>query len=475
MRTRRELLRSVATVSAGVSLGARMAAQTATAPAAPATQTPKALRFGATRIGRRSDAEMARWRANRLGQILHFGLYSIVGGAWNGTSYDYAAEFIKETAKVSDADYNTLLTRFAPSRNAPAQWAAMAQEMGARYVVITTKHHDGFCLWPSRHTDFSVAATPYTSDFLGEYVAACDALGLDVMLYYSILDWHHPDWRYKITSAADEAAFTRLWQYSTNQLLELLERYPMIKGFWFDGTWDDAVKSHGQWSYELEQRLRAVNPDLVMGSRLRADETGARHFDANGRLMGDYEQGWERKLPDKPLENDWECVMTVPENQWGYHAKWTGHVKDTNEILEMAVQSVAYGGNFVLNIGPMGTGEIRAEEQTLVREIGAWMRVNSEAIYECGPSGLAKQDWGFFTRHNETRRVYAVVFNLPVSRVLKVALPKTTAIKDAWILGGRGAAPVIERALPGDYRLHLDQRAPAPTGPFVVALEVRIG
>lgn len=471
MWTRRDLLAAIATVPATVGLGTRALAQTK--PSTPPAPPQKALRYGATRLGRRNDADMARWRSHRLGQILHFGLYSIAGGSWSGTNYDYAAEFIKETAKVSDADYNTLLARFNPSREAPAQWAAMAKDMGARYVVITTKHHDGFCLWPSRHTDFSVAATPYKTDFLGEYVAACDALGLDVMLYYSILDWHHPDWRYKITSPADEAAFTRLWTYSTRQLEELLERYPKIKGFWFDGTWDDSVKSHGQWSYELEQKLRAVNPGLVIGSRLRADETGARHFDANGHLMGDYEQGWERKLPDKPLENDWECVMTVPDNQWGYHAKWTGHIKDTNEILEMAVQSVAYDGNFVLNFGPMGTGEIRPEEQTLAREIGAWMRVNADAIYGCGPSGLVKQDWGWFTRHSETRRVYAVVFNLPVSRVLKVALPKTAAVMGARILGDRDrrTAPTVERVLPGDFRLHLDGRAfPSP---FVVELDIR--
>ena len=444
----------------------------AAVPAVLQAQQPRVpLKFGATRKGRRADPAMARWRGHRLGQILHFGLYSLAGGAWNGKSYDYAAEFIKESAKVSDADYNALTSRFNPAHDAPAQWAAMAKTMGAGYVVITTKHHEGFCLWPSRFTDFSIAATPYRSDFLGEYVKACDAAGLDVMLYYSILDWHHPDWRYTLKTDDDRAAFARLWDYCTKQLLELLERYPQTKGFWFDGTWDESVKSHGSWTYELEQRLRAVKPDLVIGSRLRADETGARHFDANGELMGDYEQGWERKLPDHPLDNDWECVMTVPDNQWGYHAKWTGHIKDANELIEMMAQCVAYDGNFVLNFGPMGSGAIRPEEQTLVREIGAWMRVNGEAIYDCGRSDLAKQDWGWFTQSAANSRRYAIVCNMPVSRALKVTLPKLMSVAAATVLGDQ-ASVRIENVGPSQQRLHLPDRP--FTRPIVVALDLAI-
>lgn len=437
-------------------------------------QTPKArvpLQFGATRKGRRTDAAMARWRNHRLGQILHFGLYSLAGGDWNGRHYDYAAEFIKESAKVSDAEYNALTARFQPSHDAPARWAALAKDMGARYVVITTKHHEGFCLWPSRFTDFSVATTPYRADFLGEYVRACDAAGLDVMLYYSILDWHHPDWRYTLTTDEDRAAFARFWSYCTNQLLELLERYPQTKGFWFDGPWDESVKSHGAWTFELEQKLRGVNPALVIGSRLRADETGARHFDANGELMGDYEQGWERKLPDHPLENDWECVMTVPENQWGYQSQWKGHVKDANELIEMMAQSVAYDGNFVLNIGPMGDGSIRSEEQALVRDIGAWMRVNGAAIHGCGRADLAKQDWGWFTKSAADSRHYAIVCNVPVSRALKVTLPKAMSVAHAELLDGKTTLR-IESISASEQRLHLPDRA--FTRPAAIALDLAI-
>ena len=410
------------------------------------------LKYGAQREGRRPDTAMARWRAHRLGMIIHFGLYSQAGGTWDGISYPSAAEFIKANAKVPDVEYDKLLKTFNPDKKAPKNWARLAKQLGAKYVVITTKHHEGFCLWPSKHTDFAVHSTPYKTDFLGEFINACEEEGLDVMLYYSILDWHHKSWRYALKDEDDRTEFMKYWKFATLQLEELLDRYPGVKGFWFDGTWDSSVKNNGYLTYELEQRLRKIKPDLVIGSRLRADETGARHFDANGQLMGDYEQGWERKLPVAPLENDWECVMTVPENQWGYHAKWSGHVKDSIELIEMLARCTALDGNFVLNIGPQGNGSIRSEEIQLIQEIGTWMDINSHAIYNCGTSGLEKQDWGWITAREGSTELNAIIFNVPVSGRLNMQLKKGEVIKSAT-LGGKNLQ--IEENGNGRYFIHI--------------------
>jgi alpha-L-fucosidase len=423
------------------------------------------LKYGAQREGRRTDDDMARWRNHRLGVIIHYGLYSQVGGAWNGTNYRSAAEFIKTAAKVPSEDYDQLLKTFNPDRNTPKNWARLIKQMGAKYAVITTKHHEGFCLWPSKYTNYHVGSTPYKTDFLGEFVKACDDEGLDVMLYYSILDWHHKGWRYALNNDADQAEFLKFWEFSALQLEELLERYPKVKGFWFDGTWDSSVKSNGYLTFELEQRLREIKPGLVIGSRLRADETGARHFDVNGKLMGDYEQGWERKLPTSPLKNDWECVMTIPENQWGYHANWTGHIKDSIEIIEMIAKCTALDGNFAMNLGPKGDGSIRKEELDLIREIGAWMNANGDAIYNCGTSDMEKQDWGWFTRKGKSAEVNAIVFNVPVSGRLSIQLNKGEAIKSA-VLAGKNLK--VEECVNGRYFVHL------PKVPFKTAFVVKL-
>jgi alpha-L-fucosidase len=322
----------------------------------------------------------------------------------------------------------------------------MAKELGVKYVCLTTKHHEGFCLWPSKYTDFDIESTPYKKDLLKEFVDAYDAAGIDVHLYYSVLDWYHPDWRTDIKNEEDEKAFERFKSFTQNQLVELLERYPTVKGLWFDGTWDKSWKKNGKFSYELEVLLKKKSPGLIVNSRLRADDLGKRHFDSNGDLMGDIESGYERRLPDardtKVTKRDWECCMTVPENQWGYHKDWSiSHVKSSNELIEMLVQSVSQGGNFLLNFGPKGDGSFREEEKQLVAEIGPWMKTNGQAIYGCGYAGLKKMDWGYYTRNDKTGKIYMVVCNVPVSGWLKVKLPSkkkiaaATLLKDGAILG----------------------------------------
>ncbi|WP_143307152.1 alpha-L-fucosidase [Chitinophaga vietnamensis] len=404
------------------------------------------LLHGAHRSGNRTDADMERWRSLRFGQFIHWGVYAIAGGEWNGKVYNGAAEWIRSWKEMPNKDYDALYKQFNPVNYQPQEWAQMAKNMGAKYMIITTKHHDGFCLWPSKYTSYTVAATPYKKDIIGPMVAAYNKAGIDVYLYFSIIDWHHPDWRTSLKTPADSAAWGRFKIFVKNQLKELLTKYPTVKGCWFDGTWDESWKNDGAFSDELEQYLHQLHPGFIIGSRLRADEKGARHFDSNNHLMGDYEQGWERKLPEKAADvhgNDWEGVMTVPENQWGYHQHWTGHIKTANEIIEMLARSVSLGGNFVLNFGPKSDGTFRPEEQQLAQNIGRWMQKNGAAIYGGAYAGFDKQDWGYYIRKAGTDTVFMVVCNIPVSGNLRVKLPAQQTIVHAATMDQQDITPEV--------------------------------
>jgi len=438
------------------------------------------LLHGAHYTGKRTDEAMNHWRDYRFGQFIHWGVYSILGGDYNGKHYSDvggAAEWIRAWKEVPHNVYDNLYRQFNPVNFNPKQWAAMAKQMGVRYLTFTTKHHDGFCLWPSKYTDYTIANTPYKKDILRPLVDAYTKAGIDVYFYFSIMDWHNPDWRYDLKTKDDTLAFDRFKTFTRNQLTELLTNYPEIKGFWFDGTWDNSWKKSGAFSDSLEQYLKSIHPGLIMGSRLRADEFGARGKDSNGDLMGDYEQGWERKIPKTFAEtngNDWECVMTIPENGWGYSKTWLGHWKTADEIIGMMAQTVSLDGNFVLNFGPKGDGTFRSEEVSDAKEIGDWMKLNSEAIYGCGYSGWEKQDWGFYTKKAGTNKVYMLVFNIPVSGKLKVKPAQKVLLQKAYLNNSVKTPLKAEKIDYGASYIVL------PSGfksnkPFVIILETKEG
>lgn len=436
-----------------------------------------ALKYGAQYTGKRQDDAMQKWRSNRFGQFIHWGLYAIPGGIWEGKTYNYAAEFLKSSARIPGATWDSLMYQFNPKGFDAKSWAKMAKNMGVKYMTITTKHHEGFCLFPSKYTDFTIANTPYKKDILKEIIDAYNAEGIDVSLYYSVLDWHHPDWRYDIKSGADSVAFARYLDFAKNQLRELATNYPTVKGFWFDGTWDNSVKKNGKWTYDIEMMLKQVRPGVVVNSRLRADDYGKRHKDSNGKLMGDYESGYERRLPPftelAVTKWDWEACMTVPENQWGYHKDWSvSHIKTPLELLEMVVHSTSMGGNFLLNFGPSGDGTFREAEHKIAQYIGKWMAKNGDVIIGCDYSGWEKQDWGYFTRKGNEQKVNAIVFNIPVSKVLKVRVPAKTAIIKAY-LKDSGKVIKVEEVAKEQYQLMLP--AGSYDAPQVIVIETQGG
>ncbi|MFV0483289.1 MAG: alpha-L-fucosidase [Bacteroidales bacterium] len=432
-----------------------------------------ALEHGAHRLGKRTDDKMQAWRDYGLGQFIHWGVYAIAGGHWNGECYTGAAEWIRSWNKMPKDAYDNLYKQFNPSDFDAKAWAKQAKDMGAKYMIITTKHHDGFCLWPSKYTDYTIANTPYKKDIIGELVKAYDEQGIDVYLYFSIIDWNHHGYKSSIKTEKDRKEYEEFKTFTRNQLVELLERYPTTKGLWFDGTWDAAWKEQAEFADDLDKELRAMIPGLIIGSRFRPDDYGSRHFDTNGNLIGDYEQGWERKIPQTIEDingNDWDCVMTIPENQWGYHSNWFGHVKTSNELIEMLVRSVSLDGNFVLNFGPDGKGDIREEEDTLAKEIGDWMSVNKEVIYGCGYLNWKKQDWGYYTVNRKTGKKYMVVFNKPMSGALRVKTLGSQSVDAAFLISEPQSSLKIEKIYKDEYIIYLSGAEPSDK-PFVIVID----
>ena len=384
------------------------------------------LKHGAHRVGIRTDEAMNKWRSHGLGQFIHWGVYAIPGGHWNGERFNGAAEWIRVWDGIPNEAYDHLYKQFNPVDFDAKRWARQAKEMGAKYLIFTTKHHDGFCLWPSQYTDYTVANSPFKRDIVGEIVEAYNAEGIDVILYFSIIDWNHKGYQGAIPKTTEAIQrYEEFKEFTRNQLLELLENYPTVKGLWFDGTWDAAWINESAWADALGEEMRNKIPGLIIGSRFRADENGKRHYDTNGDLIDDYDQTWERALPESMSQlngTDWDCVMTIPENQWGYHSDWKGYVKTSDDLIEMIVKSASMNGNFVLNFGPDGRGNIREEEAQLASDIGDWMKIHGEAVYGTSHLNWKKQGWGYYTQ--KENKVNLIVFNRPLNDLVRVEVPK---------------------------------------------------
>jgi alpha-L-fucosidase len=438
-----------------------------------------ALKHGAHRVGKRTDADMQRWRGHGLGQFIHWGVYAIPGGHWEGKRYAGAAEWIRSWREMPKSAYDNLYRQFNPTDFDARRWAKQAKDMGAKYLIFTTKHHDGFCLWPSKYTEYSVASTPYKRDVVGQIVEAYTAEGIDVHLYFSIIDWSHKGHRSAPPqTSVDRAAYEEFKAFTANQLEELLTAYPAVKGLWFDGSWNKAWVEEAPWVDTLGMKLRAMHPGLIIGSRFRADERGKRHYDTNGNLIDDYDQTWERDIPESISAlkgNDWDCVMTIPENQWGYHSDWKGYVKTSADLLEMLAKCAAMDGNLVVNFGPDGNGNMRPEETAIAREIGEWMQVNGEAIYGAAHADLKQQGWGYFTQKDD--KLYATVFNRPVSNRLNVEFPQNAALPvRAYFLADGKPLEIIDagrnKLNSRLYKLAIPQEY-VSSKPFVIVIETQ--
>lgn len=313
----------------------------------------------------------AWFRSAKIGMFIHWGLYSIAAGQWNAKSVDGTGEWILDKGHLSLPEYELLARDFNPTRFDAQAWVAVAKDARMKYLVVTSKHHDGFCMWPTKITPYNVIdSTPFGRDPLKELATACKAGGIKFGVYYSIMDWLHPElagyWNAG-SGAARDPGDPRVINYIEGQLKpqlrELIAAYdPAL--LWFDGEWQPWWdEQHGK---DLEAFCRGLKPDLVINNRVGKRKP----------TDGDYETP-EQFIPESaPTRRLWETCMTLNDT-WGFK-KNDHHWKSSSEVIARLGQIRSKGGNFLLNVGPDAAGQIPPESVIILHEIGQWLAANDQ-------------------------------------------------------------------------------------------------
>ena len=342
------------------------------------------------------DARMAWFRDARFGLFIHWGVYAVPAGEWGGKT-NYGEWFLEET-KMPVSQYEKFASQFNPVKFDAKEWVRLAKEAGMKYIVITSKHHDGFGIYPSGQTDWCIKSTPFKRDPLQELADACRAAGIRLCFYHSIMDWHHADWETrrawndKVTGTPDMDRYTA---YMKAQIKELITRYGPIGILWFDGEWEKP------WTHErgmdLYKYVRSLQPDIIINNRVGKGRAGMSGMDKGAERAGDYGTP-EQEIPPTGFGPgvDWESCMTM-NNHWGYN-KNDQNWKSSTTLIRNLVDCASKGGNYLLNIGPTSEGVFPDASIERLHDIGRWMKVNHEAIYGTQASPFEKLAWGRCTQ-----------------------------------------------------------------------------
>ncbi|MFC1543666.1 alpha-L-fucosidase [Gemmatimonadota bacterium] len=415
------------------------------------------------------DRRMAWWREARFGLFIHWGLYAIPAGQW-GEETNHA-EWIMTTAEIPVEEYERFVGRFNPVQFDADAWVSTAKRAGMKYIVITTKHHDGFALFDSAVSDYDVMATPFGRDVMAELAEACRRHGLEIGWYHSIMDWHHPDYlprRAWETRSAEGADLDRFVDYLRAQVTELLTDYGPIGVMWFDGEWESTWNhEYGQPLYDLCLELQ---PDVIVNNRVDVYRGGMAGLTTDEQAAGDFGTP-EQQIPATGLPGmDWETCMTMNDH-WGYNSSDLNY-KSPRLLIQMLVDIASKGGNFLLNVGPTAEGLFPPQSIERLEAIGAWMDVNGEAIYGTTASPFTNLPWGRCTVKQQGRRtdLFLHVFDWPADGSLIVPGIGNRPVR-AWLLSDDSQRVDVTRD-GTDLRLDLPPTAPDAIC-SVVVLEVR--
>ena len=360
----------------------------------------------------RERTERTKWFCEaRFGMFIHWGIYSVPA----------RGEWVRSVERIPQEDYLEYFNEFSAKEYDPREWALHAKNAGMKYAVLTAKHHDGFCLWDTKLTDFKATNTPAGRDLVREYVEAFRAEGIRVGLYFSIIDWRHPDFpHYKDRQhpMRDNPGYgneNRNWEsyleFMHGQVRELLTNYGKLDIMWFDFSYGE-MKGPKWKAQELIEMARALQPHLITDNRLEGsgEESGTILTANPSDFAGDFACP-EQMIPPRGIINEsgdsvpWEACITL-NNHWGYCAA-DRHWKPAQMVIRMLTECVSKNGNLLLNVGPDAKGRIPSDSVRILEEVGRWMANNGESIYGCGISDYEKPEWGRYTQKGN--KLYAHV------------------------------------------------------------------
>jgi alpha-L-fucosidase len=372
----------------------------------------------------RERAERTRWFCEaRFGMFIHWGLYSIPA----------RGEWVRSNERITHEEYLKYFNEFSAKEYKPGEWARLAKRAGMKYAVLTAKHHDGFCLWDTKLTDFKATNTPAGRDLVKEYLDAFRAEGIKVGLYFSIIDWRHPDFphygdrhhpmRDNPAYGNENRDFNRYLEFMHGQIKELLTGYGNLDIMWFDFSYTDSnndLRGSAWKAQDLMNMVRSLQPHLIIDNRLEGSgEHSGTILTANpSDFAGDFACP-EQMIPPRGIVNElgnpvpWEACITM-NNNWGYSSS-DRHWKNADMIIRMLVNCVSKNGNLLLNVGPDAKGRIPSASVEILEQVGCWMADNGESIYGCGMADYEKPEWGRFTQKG--KKLYAHVMEAQVSGI----------------------------------------------------------
>lgn len=377
--------------------------------------------LAAALLAQTPQADTGWYKQAKFGMFIHWGIYSVPADDNTIDGGKSGAEWYLSNKHVQVRDYEKFASQFDPEKFNAHQWVKIAKDAGMRYIVVTTKHHDGFCMWDTKLSDYSVTkATPWKHDPMKELQLECAKQGIQLCFYHSIMDWHHPDylprraWDDRPTTGADLNKYIDTFK---GQLKELLTGYGKIGLIWFDGGWEHNAKELR--SEEVNAMIKSLQPGILINDR--------------NQLPADFSTP-EQTIPAGALPNGrlWETCMTM-NNTWGY-AKDDQNWKSTTDLTRKLCDIASKGGNFLLNVGPTAEGLIPEPSVERLAEVGKWMKVNHEAIYGAEKSPFKKVTFnGRCTQKGNS--LYLEVFVWPQDGKI-VLNGLQTKIRRAKVLGG---------------------------------------
>ncbi|MEI6516429.1 MAG: alpha-L-fucosidase [bacterium] len=401
---------------------------------------------------RLSQAAISEWQNQKFSMFIHFGLYSLPAGVWKNEKISNGySEQIRGHGKIPKEEYRALARSFNPAQWNPDSIVTLAKQAGMKSIVITSKHHDGFSMFHTAFSDFNIVdATPFKRDVIKELSNACRKQGMKFGVYFSLIDWDFPG-ALPISGHNSDGIPPLHHQFNLNQVRELMTRYGTISEIWFD-----MGKPTFQQSKELADLVRKFQPNCLISGRLWNDQ-------------GDFAVTGDNAAPDFKMGTLWQSPSSMFDETWGYRS-WQERGEAKTKALEKLtslIKVTGNGGNYLLNIGPMGTGEIVPFEREVLTLIGNWFARNGEAITGTTPSPLPEQAWGVITA--KPGKLFLLVLRVPQDGKLLLKGLKSNC-KQAYLLSDRSnklaTTPTAEGCL-----VNLGTPSPATDLVKVIAFE----